>query len=64
MNNVIVCDCCKKPYASWHYDNPYNSSKFCNICGSYCSTYNLDEDEIERLEEKHNEWLKNREIGD
>ena len=58
MGKVIVCDCCKKPNARWHYDNPFNSSKFCDICGSYCSTYDLGEDDIERLEERHKIWLR------
>ena len=50
---VIVCDCCKKPNASWHYDNPFNSSKFCNICGSYCSEHNLLEEDIFYYEQEH-----------
>lgn len=57
MNNteyqeVIVCDCCKKPYAKWHHANQYNSSKFCDICGSYCSTRTLANYEIKRLKMK------------
>lgn len=61
MSKVIVCDCCKKTFANWHYDNPFNSSKFCNICGSYCSTYyDLDEDNIKRFEEEHEKWIINQ----
>lgn len=57
---VVVCDGCYKVNASWHYDNPYNSSKFCNLCGAYCSEYNLDEDDIKRLEQKHEDYLRSR----
>jgi len=60
MNDVIVCSCCKKTYTSWHFANVFNSSKFCDICGGYCSTYSdLDDENIERLEDLHKDWLKN-----
>lgn len=58
---VIVCDCCKKPYASWHYSNSLNSSKFCDICGSYCSEHDLLEEDIDYYEQRHQQWLKEQE---
>lgn len=54
---TIVCESCHKPNAKWAYDNPNNSSRFCVICGSYCSDMNLTEEEIERYQERHEYWL-------
>lgn len=55
---VLVCDGCYKVSPNWHYANPYNSSKFCDLCGTYCSEYDLEDDEIRRFEEKHEDYLK------
>lgn len=55
---VIVCEGCYKPRAEWRYDNPFNSSRFCVICGTYCRDMRLEDFEIERFQEKHEKWLR------
>lgn len=45
---AIKCDECKKINPSWHYASEFNSSKFCDKCGSYCRTVYLTEEEYEK----------------
>lgn len=58
MSETKVCDNCYS-INNYHYSSPFNSSGFCNECGSYCSTINKIKDEdLEFYERKHNEFLK------
>lgn len=58
----LICEGC---YAiadnNWRHANAFNSSKFCNICGTYCSEKTLYPDELKRLQEKHKKVVKEKE---
>lgn len=58
VSEKLVCENCKKVNPDWRYANAFNSSKFCNICGCYCGTYFLTDQEIESLNERHEKWLR------
>lgn len=58
FQRVLVCEDCKKVNPSWRHADAYNSSKFCNICGCFCGTYDLSDYEIESLNQQHEKWLR------
>jgi len=53
---MYVCDRCHL-INRCHYDNPFNSSKFCNYCGSYCSKITDTEENREFHNEKQERYL-------
>ena len=54
---TLVCQCCSRVNPSWHHANSTNSSRFCDVCGSYCEYVGMSPQDELNAQERHFKWL-------